>query len=119
MIYNFLHPGYNKIFFFCWILFIMAISPKDLEKIAQLAYLDTDLDHTPKLIQEINDIMDFVEQLRSIDTTDVAPLFHPLALNQRLRADEVTEADCVAELEALAPLFEDNLYLVPQVIDQA
>lgn len=96
----------------------MTISPKDLEKIAHLAYLDINVDHSPKLMQEISEIMDFVDQLRTVDTTEVAPLFHPLALHQRLRADAITEEDCLAELEALAPLFEDNLYLVPQVIDE-
>lgn len=96
----------------------MTISPKDLEKIAQLAYLDKDTDLAPKLIQEINEIMDFVDQLRAVDTTDVAPLFHPFALHQRLRPDVITEEECLAELEEIAPLFEDNLYLVPQVIDQ-
>jgi aspartyl-tRNA(Asn)/glutamyl-tRNA(Gln) amidotransferase subunit C len=97
---------------------IMTISPEDLKKIADLAYLNTDLDHSPKLMQEINEIMDFVDQLRAVNTTEVAPIFHSLALHQRLRPDAVTEEDCLAELEALAPLFEDNLYLVPQVIDE-
>lgn len=96
----------------------MTISPAELEKLAHLAYLDTDLDHSEKLIKEINQIMDFVDQLSSVNTHDVQPLFHPLALHQRLRSDVVTEEDCVAELEALAPLFEDDLYLVPQVIEQ-
>jgi aspartyl-tRNA(Asn)/glutamyl-tRNA(Gln) amidotransferase subunit C len=96
----------------------MTISPKDLEKIAQLAYLDSDVDHRPQLMQEVNEIMDFVDQLRAVDTTNVAPLFHPFALRQRLRPDAITEEDCLAELEALAPLFEDDLYLVPQFIDE-
>ncbi|MDR3502630.1 MAG: Asp-tRNA(Asn)/Glu-tRNA(Gln) amidotransferase subunit GatC [Legionella sp.] len=96
----------------------MTITPTDLEKIAQLAYLNTDMDHTPQLIQEVNEIMNFVEQLRSVDTTEVVPLFHPFALQQRLRPDAITEESCLAELEAIAPLFEDDLYLVPQVIEQ-
>lgn len=95
----------------------MTISSKDLEKIAGLAYLTIDEEHSEQLTQEISSIMDFVDQLRSVDTKGIAPLFHPFALHQRLREDEVTEADCVAELEAIAPLFEDNLYLVPKVID--
>lgn len=95
----------------------MTISTKDLKKIARLAYLDIDSEHPSKLTQEISAIMDFVEQLRSVETSEVAPLFHPFALHQRLRTDEVTEADCIAELEAIAPMFEDNLYLVPKVIE--
>lgn len=95
----------------------MTISSKDLEKIARLAYLNIDEEHRDQLTQEISSIMDFADQLRSVDTKGVAPLFHPFALHQRLREDEVTEAECLADLEAIAPLFEDNLYLVPKVID--
>ncbi|MGM9453616.1 Asp-tRNA(Asn)/Glu-tRNA(Gln) amidotransferase subunit GatC [Legionella bozemanae] len=97
----------------------MTISVKDLKKISQLAYLDTDIGHSPKLIEDVNAIMNFVEQLRSVNTQEVEPLFHPLALSQRLRPDAVTEGNCLVELEALAPQFEQDLYLVPQVIEQS
>lgn len=95
----------------------MTISQKDLEKIARLAYLDTESSDPSRLTEEISSIMDFVDQLRSVDTKSVAPLFHPFALHQRLRTDEITEEDCIAELEAIAPMFEDNLYLVPKVLE--
>ncbi|MGL5742364.1 MAG: Asp-tRNA(Asn)/Glu-tRNA(Gln) amidotransferase subunit GatC [Legionella sp.] len=96
----------------------MTISVQDLEKIAQLAYLDTDIAHSPKLIEDINAIINFVDQLRSKETHDIKPIFHPLALNQRLRPDAVTEENCLDELKARAPQFDSDLYLVPQVIDQ-
>ncbi len=93
----------------------MSISPEELEKIAKLAYLDTE--HSTQLTQEINDIMDLVERLRAVDTYGVTPLFHPLELHQRLRTDEVTEEDCLQELMAIAPQVEDNYYKVPQVLE--
>ena len=97
----------------------MTISAKDLEKISLLAYLDTDIEHSPKLIEDINSIMNFVDQMSSVNTHEVEPLFHPLALNQRVRPDVVTEKNCLEQLESLAPKFEQDLYLVPQVIDQS
>lgn len=95
----------------------MTLSPTDIEKIARLSSLDIACEKTTQLNDEINSIMDFVEQLRTIDTTGISPLFHPLAQHQRLRTDEITEKECIEELEALAPLFEENLYLVPKVIE--
>lgn len=95
----------------------MTISQEDLVKIARLAYLDTDSSDSSKLSQEVSSIMNFVEQLRSVDTSTIAPLFHPFAVHQRLRADAVTEEDCTAELEEMASMFEDNLYLVPKVLE--
>ncbi|MFI4963266.1 MAG: Asp-tRNA(Asn)/Glu-tRNA(Gln) amidotransferase subunit GatC [Legionellales bacterium] len=95
----------------------MTIALDDLDTIARLAYLDTDAQHAPKLAEEISAIMDFVAQLSAVNTTNIAPLYHPFALHQRLRPDEVTEDNCLAELEALAPLFEQDLYLVPKVLE--
>ena len=95
----------------------MPISEHELQKIAALAYLEMDHTSTQQLTQDVTAIMAFVEQLRKIDTTDVTPLFHPLNLNQRLREDEVRTENCVAQLANIAPVFTDNLYLVPKVID--
>lgn len=95
----------------------MTVSQKDLEKIARLAYLDTDSDNNAQLSAEVSSIMDFVEQLRAANTNNIAPMFHPYDLHQRLREDVVTEEDCLAQLAEIAPMFEEHLYLVPKVID--
>lgn len=89
----------------------------DLENIAQLAYFDPEAGEDTQLAEEVGAIMDFVEQLRQIQTTGIAPLFHPFDLHQRLREDAISEEDCRQQLAEIAPLFEDDLYLVPKVID--
>lgn len=95
----------------------MTISLDELHAIAELAHLETNPDEMATLSDEINSIINFVQHLREINTTGVAPLFHPMDLHQRLREDIVTEEDCLAELEEIAPLFDEQLYLVPKVID--
>lgn len=95
----------------------MAITESNLDELAQLACLNIEPGERSLLAQEVSAIMDFVEQLCLVDTAEVAPLFHPFDLHQRFRADEITEADCSAQLAEIAPLFEDDLYLVPKVID--
>ncbi len=94
----------------------MPTTEHELQKIAALAYLESDTS-TTQLTQDVSAIMAFVEQLRKVDTSGVTPLSHPLDLHQRLREDEVKTVSCVAQLEKIAPLFTDNLYLVPKVID--
>ncbi len=95
----------------------MPTSKQELRKIAALAYLETEASTTEQLTQDVSAIMAFVEQLRKVDTTGVTPLSHPLDLHQRVREDEAQTGNCVAQLEKIAPLFTDNLYLVPKVID--
>ncbi|OGV51375.1 MAG: glutamyl-tRNA amidotransferase [Legionellales bacterium RIFCSPHIGHO2_12_FULL_42_9] len=96
----------------------MTITEKELQTLSHLAYLDCDNDNTHALVNEINAIIDFVEQLKTVDTKHVAPLFHPIDLHQHLRADAVTEDDCANQLAEIAPLFEEGLYWVPKVIDE-
>lgn len=93
----------------------MAITESEIEQIAQLAYLNTG--DSAELATEVTAIINFVEQLRQVDTAAVAPLFHPFDLAQRLRADEISEEDCSKQLAEIAPFFEDGHYLVPKVID--
>lgn len=95
----------------------MSTNIAELKKIAALAYIDTHSENTTQLLQDVGAIMNYVEQLRQIDTANTAPLLHPLDLHQRLRADEVHEENRTEELAKIAPLFVDGLYLVPKVID--
>jgi aspartyl-tRNA(Asn)/glutamyl-tRNA(Gln) amidotransferase subunit C len=95
----------------------MSITVRELESIAQLAYLEIKPNEVAKLSHEINAIMDFVQQLSTMDTASVQPLFHPLdTMVQPLRDDVVTEADCLAQLASIAPCFNDGFYIAPQVI---
>ena len=55
--------------------------------------------------------------MQAVDTSGVEPLAHPLETTQRLRADEVTEANHRDDYQAIAPAVENGLYLVPRVIE--
>ena len=41
--------------------------------------------------EKLTKIIDFVDQLQSIDTDEIQPMAHPLNQSQRLRADRVVE----------------------------
>lgn len=88
----------------------------NLNKIAALAYLDQEINQD-ELGRDVEAIMEFVDVLRQVDTGDASPLSHPLDLYQRLRTDAVTESNVKEELAALAPLFEEDGYLVPKIIE--
>jgi aspartyl-tRNA(Asn)/glutamyl-tRNA(Gln) amidotransferase subunit C len=95
----------------------MTINVSDLQSIAQLAYLQTNPDDLDTLAHEINSIIDFVQQLSQVNTQGVMPLLHPMDLHQRLRNDEPTEENCLLQLAEIAPHFDQDLYLVPNVMD--
>lgn len=95
----------------------MPTTEQDLKKIAALAYIETDTDSSAQLAHDVSAMMAFVESLREINTSSIAPLLHPLDLHQRLRKDEVTEKSNVDQLASIAPRFANDLYLVPTVIE--
>ncbi|MET0001706.1 MAG: Asp-tRNA(Asn)/Glu-tRNA(Gln) amidotransferase subunit GatC, partial [Candidatus Thiodiazotropha lotti] len=66
---------------------------------------------------ELSNILALVEQLEAADTDNIEPMAHPLHMAQRLREDQVTEPDRRNQNQAVAPLVENGLYLVPKVIE--
>lgn len=95
----------------------MAIEQNEIEKIAVLARIRIEDDQIAGLTARIAEILQLVDQLQAVDTSNVQPMANPLDACQRLRVDRVTESDRRAEFQAIAPAVENGLYLVPKVID--
>lgn len=95
----------------------MSLQNEDVERIAHLARLAVDPGDLPRYAGELSRILDLVDVLQRVDTAEVAPMAHPLSATQRLRTDQVTEADRRELFQSVAPLVEDGLYLVPKVIE--
>lgn len=89
----------------------------EIKKLAHLARLEIRPDALDEVAERISNVLTLVDQLQALDTDHVAPMAHPLDAVQRLRADVVTEPDCRAAYQAIAPATENGLYLVPKVID--
>lgn len=95
----------------------MAIDPSELERVATLARIRLDADAVPELTQRLSAILGMVSQMSALDTSGVQPMSNPHDAVQRLRADRVTETDQRDAFQAIAPLAENGLYLVPKVIE--
>lgn len=95
----------------------MALTSADIEKIAHLARLAISEQDVKGYAENLSSILQFMEQMNAVVTAGVVPMAHPLDAPQRLRPDEVTEADQRELFQAGAPLVEAGLYLVPKVIE--
>lgn len=95
----------------------MPLESADVRKIAHLARLAIDDTEAESLVKDLSNILDLVEHMNATATRGVEPMAHPLEMGQRLRVDEVSEIDRRAAYQAVAPLTEDGLYLVPKVIE--
>ena len=95
----------------------MSLGPDDVKNIAHLARLDIDENAIEDYASNLSSILDLVEQMNSVDTTDVLPMAHPQDVAQRLRDDVVTEQNQREQFQKIAPHTEAGLYLVPKVIE--
>lgn len=95
----------------------MSLNPQQLQRIAELAKLNISESEQTALAEKLNGILALNEHLKTINTSAVAPLSHPLELSQSLREDVVTETNQREAFQKIAPLVKAGLYLVPQVIE--
>jgi len=95
----------------------MSLTPDQVRGIAHLARLAIDEQDIPAYARNLTNILDFVAALDRVDVGGVHPMAHPLDMSQRLRADEVTEADQRDRIQANAAATAAGLYLVPKVIE--
>jgi aspartyl-tRNA(Asn)/glutamyl-tRNA(Gln) amidotransferase subunit C len=99
----------------------MPLSPEDVSRIASLARLELSPPESASMHAQLNEFFSIVEQMSAVDTSGLEPLHTPLSaigeVALRLRPDAVTEPDARERNMANAPLAEDGLFLVPQVIE--
>jgi aspartyl-tRNA(Asn)/glutamyl-tRNA(Gln) amidotransferase subunit C len=95
----------------------MSLTQDDVKRIARLARLEIDDAQAQATQGQLNTIFDLIATMQAVDTHGIAPMAHAQEVYQRLRADVVTETDHHAAFQAVAPAVENDLYLVPKVIE--
>ncbi len=97
----------------------MALDSAAVRRLAHLARIAVDDETARSLGTDLEHILAMVDQLREVDAQGVEPMAHPLAVNQRLRDDAVTESPDPALYQQNAPDTTEGVYLVPKVIDNS
>lgn len=95
----------------------MILSDQEIRKIALLARIDVSEDDIADFQPRLSKVLTMIEQMNSVDTSNVAPLLHPIEASQRLRVDEVTETNQRELFQSIAPNAAHGLYFVPLVIE--
>jgi len=95
----------------------MTISLADVQRIAHLARIEITGAEADDARVKLDAIFGLINELQAIDTAGVVPMAHAQDVPLPLREDRVTESDCRALYQGVAPAVEDGLYLVPKVIE--
>ena len=94
-----------------------SVSRQEILEVASLARLGVDENTADSYANDISKILNLMNTLAAVDTTDLTPLANIHEACQDLRAD-VAEHNINRERnQSMAPAVEQGLYLVPQVIE--
>lgn len=95
------------------------ISIEEVRHVAMLARIEMSDEELGVLQGELSALLDHVEQIRRLDTTDVPPTAHALQLKNVLRPDVVRPGLTPDEALAAAPAVEDGRFCVPSILGEA
>ena len=92
------------------------LTKEQVEHVALLARLDLTEEEKEKYAAQLSGILEYVEKLNQLDTTDVPPTAHVLPIKNVFREDKV--GDHLSNDEALqnAPDRDGNSFRVPKIM---
>lgn len=95
----------------------MAVSANDIRWVAHLARLEFAESELHHFTEQFNEILKYVDQLRSVQTDGVEPLAHALPIHNVFRDDVIHASLPRDEALANAPDRRGEFYGVPAVLE--
>ena len=95
----------------------MAIDKAKVKEIAKLARMKVADKDESELATELNQILDWIEQLDEVDTKNVLPVTSVTSEILSQRDDKVTNLDQNDKVLANSPSDNSDFYVVPKVVE--
>ena len=95
----------------------MKLSLDQLRHVARLSRLALEDDELQVFDEQLNSILEYMEQLNQLDTTDIPPTAQVLDLRNVLRQDAVKQEQTVEDMLENAPERRGDFFGVPRIIE--
>ena len=95
----------------------MSVDKETVLKIASLSRIAITDSECDGFVPELNQILEWVEQLGEVDCSNVEPMTAVIPNKLRLREDAVNDGDIREKILANAPAAEHGFFGVPKVIE--
>ncbi|MFV0369327.1 MAG: Asp-tRNA(Asn)/Glu-tRNA(Gln) amidotransferase subunit GatC [Hyphomicrobiaceae bacterium] len=95
----------------------MHVDETTVRRIARLARIKITDAEAKGLEKELSGILDWVEQLKEVDTDSVEPMTRVVAQDLKMRDDLVTDGAKSDDIVKNAPESEDHFFVVPKVVE--
>lgn len=94
----------------------MKIHIHEVEKVAHLARLHLSECELSQMTKQLDNILNYIEKLNEIDTANVEPTTHVLAVSNAFREDLIEKSLDRSDVLLNAPKHDDQLFKVPKII---
>ncbi|MEP3347941.1 MAG: Asp-tRNA(Asn)/Glu-tRNA(Gln) amidotransferase subunit GatC [Litoreibacter sp.] len=95
----------------------MSIDTATAARVAKLARIAVPQDDLPKLADELNGIINFMEQLNEVDVEGVEPMTSVTPQRLKRREDVVTDGSQPQAVMKNAPDAREGFFAVPKVVE--
>ena len=95
----------------------MPLTPEEVRYNARLARIGLSDDEVSRFQNQLSQILDYFERLQEVDTENVPPTAHTLAMHNVMRDDEPHPSIDKEEVLANAPQREDDLFRVRAILE--
>jgi len=89
-----------------------------VRKVAKLARLELSEDEIEEFTVQLSAILDYMEKMNELDTSNVEPLAHCLPISNRFRDDNVKASLGTEKTLANAPQRDGEFFKVPKILDE-
>ncbi len=94
------------------------INEELIDQLSHLARLELNIQEKQKIINDLNRILEYIDQLNELDTSKVEPLIY-LSPNQNVMREDIVKEELKKENALLnAPKKDSDYIKVPKVINQ-
>jgi len=95
------------------------IDQAQVRKVAKLSRLELTEAEVEEFTGQLSAILDYVEKMNELDTTNVEPLAHCLPVSNVFREDSVKESLGTENTLANAPQRDGEFFKVPKILDDS
>jgi aspartyl-tRNA(Asn)/glutamyl-tRNA(Gln) amidotransferase subunit C len=96
---------------------IMKLTREEVQRVALLARLRLTAAEEARLAEQLDKILQYMEKLNQLDTSEVEPFTHAVDVVNAWREDSVTNQPDTEALLANAPATQGGFFKVPKIIE--
>ena len=95
----------------------MSIDNQTVRKVSKLAKIKINEKEETKLIEELNNILGWVDELKKVNTEQVEPMLSVFNESMTMRKDEVSSETSDELILKNAPKSKSGFFVVPKVVE--